>query len=384
MAHLNLANGNPNIGNPLITYSVSPDSGDKEDVKTLTHFKDAVLQYLSDVATKEAVPNFVVFPERWKYLLKKWVVQPSRALDLLERPDYETPTKFCESLISRKKSKSEKFSDELRNFLTALSKPQSMDRHAKTIREFSEDFFTKFLSDKLMIVLAARFDLDFQPVTNNNVFVKATALAEVFTTAKGAFLRDILDLTKKEFITCFHRHFMMAMVAADTKLFTYLESNQLPLVADPSDFTDWIQEKILEPENSTIFLCLTNQSPLVKVNRTSPTATGNTQSTGKSQNITSPKASWTAPINPPTAPIQKGRGKISAPVGGGPPPKTQKISSGATPNAGGNATVKRHCAYCFDHFKNSISYTRHDDNWCYRNPASPKYDSAKAAVPPTK
>lgn len=386
MAQMNLANGNPTIGNPLITYSITPIYGDKEDVKTLTHFKDAVLQYLSDVATKEAVPHFLDFPERWKFLLKKWVMQPSRALDLLDRPDYETPTKFCDSLISRKKSKSEKFSDELRNFLIALSKPQSMDRHAKTIREFSEDFFVKFFSDKLMIALSASFDMNFLPVTTNNTFTRAANLVDLFTTAREAYLFASIEVMKKEFLTSFHRHFMMAMVAADTKLFAFLESNQLPLVADPSDFTDWIQEKILDPENSTIFLTLANQSPLVKVNRTSPAATGNVQSTFRTPNNNSPTTTArTTPNNPPVAPNQKGKGKTSAPsVGGGPPTKTQKGSSGATPNAGGHATAKRHCVFCFDNFKNSTSYTKHDDNWCFRNPLSPRYDAAKAAVPPTK
>jgi hypothetical protein len=91
----------PNLSiSVLNTYNVQAASG-KEDLKTLQYFKEAGLQYLKDVARKDDLPENVSYPDKWRNLLKAWVVKGTRAEDLLERPDYTNPTKFFDKLISR-------------------------------------------------------------------------------------------------------------------------------------------------------------------------------------------------------------------------------------------------------------------------------------------
>ena len=131
---------------------------------------------------------------------------------------------------------------------------------------------------------------------------------------------------------------MMAMVAADTRLFANLEASQMPLDADPSDFADWIQEKILEPSGSKIFLTLQEgKSPLtlpgagIRPLYGMPTNTG-LGSGFPTANNTSPAPTGSIPrVNQRfVAPTGNGgsRGKIQgAPVGqvGGPPQKSNQV-----------------------------------------------------------
>ena len=80
--------------------------------------------------------------------------------------------------------------------------------------------------------------------------------------------------------------------------------------------------------------------------------------------------------------------KTGAPTGGGGGGggKVAKTAYGASPNS----VVTRNCDFCkalnmrTQANTKSISYTLHDADWCVRNPNSPKYDAAKAAVLPTK
>jgi hypothetical protein len=234
----------------LATYNVQPVVGDVEDLQTLQHFKTSGLQMLKDSAVKDGLDTD--FPSKWRHLLRSWVVKKSRAEDLLDRPDYETPTKFFDSLIQRKTTTSEKFDVKLRNFLVSLTVPASSDKHAKTIIDFSRDFFDKFWSASVIAKLTADFDESFTDfLAHGNM---KGPLVPLFNTAKAKHLEEAVKSVKKQFVELLHRHFMMALVCADTKLFSYLESNQVPLTANPSDFTDWIQEKILDPQKATIFL----------------------------------------------------------------------------------------------------------------------------------
>lgn len=371
-------NANPtSLGNPLVTYSVTPVFGDQEDIKSLTHFKDAALRYLGDVARNEGLQAFPDYPERWKFLLKKWVQPTSRANDLLDRPDYKTPEKFLDSLISRKQAKSDKFSDDLRTFLCALSKPHSMDRHAKIIREFAEDFFDKFLYQNLLIRVTAEFDIDFAPLLVNPQW--KNALNAPFELAKTSSIRNSIKHFKDEFITLLHRHFMMTMVSADTKLYAHLESTQMPLTADPSDFTDWIQTKILDPENNSIYLTLFATSPLVKK---LPASAGG--SSGGNITNRPPSNANTGGAGGGTSSGKTGAKTSSGGSGSSGGNKSQKTGVNATPQQQQKPNVARNCNYCKVKWPKSESYKKHDDAYCFRNPQSPKYDAAKAAIPPTK
>ena len=252
------------VGNPLHTYSVTPING-TEDILVLKFFKDSALAYLQDTVTRDAFPGYVeTYPARWRSLLLRWVVTGSKAFNLLNRPDYATPTKFLDSMIARRTSSSEKFSDRLRLFLVEIAKAKSMDEHTKTIRDFADEFFDSFMAEKLLIELTSDFDYEiYDPLLASAGWrVNATQLLD---DGKTHYLRKSIAKTKGLFLNVMHRHFMMAMVAADTRLFANLEASQMPLDADPSDFADWIQEKILEPSGSKIFLTLQEgKSPLTQ------------------------------------------------------------------------------------------------------------------------
>lgn len=380
---------NQSIGNPLVTYSVTPVDG-LEDISTLTHFQNAVVKYMLDTVKRE--PGYeegMTFPDNWKYLLSKWVKPLSRASNILDRPDYKTPAKFCEILISRKTSKSEKFDDKLRTFLVSLANPKSMDQHVKIIYDFLELFWDKYFTEKFLIHLTEQFDTSFNTVTTNGSF--KGGIAQAFGEARTSFLRKSLASLKDEFMTIFLRHFMMAMVAADGKLFALLENSQMPLTADPSDFADWIQEKICDANNSNIFLTLSTQSPLVSLknstygaisSNTTPrittssntTAAGNTQKTGSNQSKKTHSSGSPGIVGPPQKIVKYNNN--SAPHGGrgglNPAPVVQKKQPG-----------NRYCKYCFDHWSNvSISHTLHDPPFCKRDPGSPKYDPSITGNPP--
>ena len=384
-------------GNPLHAYSVTPING-TEDITVLKYFKDSVLVYLRDTVTRDNFPLYVEnFPVRWRSLLLKWVVTGSKAFNLLNRPDYATPLKFLDSMIARRTSSSEKFSDRLRLFLVELAKAKSMDEHTKTIRDFADDFFEMFMAEKLLIELTSDFDEDLDgPLRASGQGWKAVHV-QILDDGKASFLRKAVAKSKALFLTVCHRHFMMAMVAADTRLFANLEASQMPLDADPSDFADWIQEKILEPSGSKIFLTLQDgKSPLTSPGAGTRPLYGMPTNTGLGSgfpiaNNTSPAPTGSIPrVNQRfVAPTGNGgnRGKTQgAPVGqvGGPPQNAAKLVAGATPHINGPKPGTKRCNYCSTHFAWSITVTMHDDAWCYRNPVSPKYDAAKAKFPPTK
>ena len=98
-----MANPQPNLFSTsnCHTYNVIPIDG-HEDVKVLTHFKTQGLTMLREAAVKDVPGTLDTFPatkDKWRQLLRTWVKTPSRASDLLDRPDYKTPTKFFDSLL---------------------------------------------------------------------------------------------------------------------------------------------------------------------------------------------------------------------------------------------------------------------------------------------
>ena len=377
------------LGNPLVTYAVTKINGDTEDLEALRHFKHSVKTYLGEVAHKDALPGFEEYPQRWKHLVKVWVVPNGKANELLDRPDYDTPDMFLDRLIARRSSTSEKYSSKLRNFLVSLAKPASMDHHTKTIREFAGEFFTEFMAEKLLIEFTQDFDTDVvAPLVASGQGWKAHHTG-ILDTGKAAYLRKAIERTKKQFIILLHRHFMMAMVAADEKLFQNLEASQMPLDASPSDFTDWIQAKILEPSSSKIILTLSeNKSPLVA---SYPTGKSGNGATGGPSPIITVRNTTPVTYNNThghTVPTFKksigSRGKVGLPPPPQTPNKVQKMVGGSTPNGIAGAQGNKNCKFCKTHFPNSNSFSLHDDAWCYRNPVSGKYDAVKAAYPPSK
>lgn len=380
-----MANPNPTqsfVVSSLATYNVQPVAGDVEDLQTLQHFKTSGLQMLKDAAVKDGL--IADFPSKWRHLLRSWVVKKSRAEDLLDRPDYETPTKFFDSLIQRKTTTSEKFDVKLRNFLVSLTVPASTDKHAKTIIDFSRDFFDKFWSEKVLAKLTVDFDDSFTDFVAHRDM--KGPLVPLFNTAKAKHLEEAVKSVKKQFVELLHRHFMMALVCADTRLFSFFESNQVPLTANPSDFTDWIQEKILDPQKASIFLTLTRDaSPLV----ITPRARSGFGTIGGGPGSNFPASNNTSPA-PQQQTQQQGQQKKKIAQanpsggGGGSANKAAKTSASSSPNSGGGT---RTCAWCKAQNylrpdgQPSTNWKQHDDGYCYRNPASPKYDRAKAAIP---
>ena len=162
----------------------------------------------------------------------------------------------------------------------SLAKPASMDHHTKNIREFAGEFFAEFMAENLLIEFTQDFDTDVvAPLVASGQGWKAHHTG-ILDTGKA------IEKTKKQFIILLHRHFMMAMVAADEKLFQNLEASQMPLDASPSDFTDWIQAKILEPASSKIILTLSeNRSPLVASYPTGKSGNGATGSPSPSVTV---------------------------------------------------------------------------------------------------
>lgn len=384
-------------GNVLNTFSVTPIyGGDAEDISVLTHFKKSVLQFLRDVVARDAIQNYdKSYPENWKVLLRIWVRPNSKAAELLERPDFKDPTKFCDTLIARKTKTSEKFSLELRTFLIALSIPASMDAHTKTIVEFAITFFDKFILERYKIRVGQDFDTSLAPLLLVNGW--KAAFTNSLEACKLDFVSKTVESMKEEFVSIFHRHFMLAMVSADTRLWNLLDSNQQPLTADPSELANWIQTKMLDPESFNIFLTLTGQSPLIKASGFGKPS--NPSGGGGSSNITSPHPGSRGNPQPQPQPTPKpaSQGKPSntkktgAPSGGGGggSNKTAKIASGTTPSGGGNNSSRRFCHFCYNaklvcaNGQPSVSHTRHDDAYCQRNPASARYDAAFAKLPPT-
>ena len=384
----------------LNTYNVQPIDG-FEDVKILSHFKTQGLLMLRDAALKDVPGTLDTFPatkDKWRVLLRTWVKTPSRAHDLLDRPDYKAPIRFFDALLQRKTTASDRFDIRLRTFLIALTHSQSMDKHAKIIIEFADDFWDKFLHEKIMIAAADEFEDAFAPVMNNNKMVGP--LLVTFNDSKAAFLQKQAIQFKKEFVDLLHRHFMMAMVGADPELFDRLEVAQHPLNCSPSDLTDWIQEKILDPKKSTIFLTLQGNNPILEKSGFGKIG-GGLGSGFPSSNITSPPPQRQTQQQQQQQQQTGGRGgafpkaglpssrKTAAPpsTGGGAGNKSFKTAQGTSPHSYG---VVRNCDYCKGlNLKTlagtkSISYSLHDNDWCVRNPQSTRYDPVKASVLPTK
>ena len=383
-------------GNVLNTFSVTPIyGGDTEDISVLTHYKKSVLQFLRDVVARDAIPNYdKTYPENWKVLLRIWVKPNSKAAELLERPDFKDPSKFCDTLIARKTKTSEKFSLELRAFLIALSLPASMDAHTKTIVEFAISFFDKFVLERYTIRVGLDFDTSMGPL--QQVTGWKAAFTQSLDACKVVFVKKAVESMKEEFVSIFHRHFMLAMVSADTRLWNLLDSNQQPLTADPSDLANWIQTKMLDPDSFNIFLTLTGQSPLIKASGFGKPSSGG--GGGGSSTITSPHpGSRGNPQPQPTPKPAQGNPnpkKTGAPSsgggGGGGSNKTAKTTTTGTPSGGGGGNAsRRFCKFCYNaklvcaNGQPSISHTRHDDAYCQRNPTSPRYDAAYAKLPPT-
>ncbi|MGZ6453673.1 MAG: hypothetical protein ACXWR0_19555 [Bdellovibrio sp.] len=364
------------ISNPLVTYSASPVDG-TEDISYLKNYEAAVLRYMQDIARLQADEDFPEFPSNWKFLLAKWVKPNSSAANILARPDIPTPKRYCKTLIGRKTSKSEKFDDKLRTFLLEIHQPKSMDAHVKTIYEFLDVFWDSFMKERYLIILTEQFDENFQPFIDAGI---AQGKVGTFNDCKGNLLKNTLSTLKEEFSIIMRRHFMMAMVAGDTSLFSLLENSQMPLTADPALFADWIQERICDANGSNIRLTLgKNESPLVRIKPSigdgvqkfsNPSGALHTKKTPNPGGSGGPFPKVAKPNATATPGGGRGGPTTSGGRGGTPAPST---TSNATPKF--KKPGNRWCQYCFDQWGTfSISHTLHDPPFCKRNPLGPKYD----------
>ena len=367
------------VANTLSVYCVKPIRGN-EDTNTLKDFKVAGLKMLAD-AFKRENPNAIInpgtnyFPINWKTHFNHWIISPSQARDLLDRPAMREPSKFLDKLIERsKKGVSTTYDPSFRDLAVELAKPQSMERHNRTLFEYHDKFF----SSKLEPAVTVRYDQlrdDILLLFQDAAFTKGAPLEAknrmiaLFNTERSHFIENIHDVYVEKSL-CVS---LQGIVAADPKLFEMLDKEQIPATANSDELTDMFQERILNPKESAIALkVVTNLSPLSSAQTISTTNNNNNSGSNKRDYTSS---SGPNSGKPGKVPRQDRQQTASSTVGS---TTTQQTKPAVV------KTGLKNCDFCRTKFPNSISCTWHNHEYCFRDPKSKSYDSLKASVPPTK
>ena len=366
------------LANTLSVYCVKPVRGN-EDTLTLKDVKVAGLKMLAD-AFKRENPNAIInpgtnyFPINWKTHFNHWIISPSQSRDLLDRPAMREPSKFLDKLIERsKKGVSTTYDPSFRDLAVELAKPQSMERHNRTLFEYHDKFF----SSKLEPAIAVSYDqlrdeiiLLFQDAafTKGAPLEAKNRMIALFNSERSVFIENIHDVYVEKSL-CVS---LQGIVAADPKLFEMLDKEQIPATANSDELTDMFQERILNHKESAIALkVVANLSPLSSV-QSIPTTNNNNSGTNKRDYSTSTGPTFSKPVK---VPRQERHQNASSTVGN------------TTTQQGKPAAVKaglKNCEFCRIKFPNSNSFTWHNHDYCFRDPKSKAYDPLKAAVLPTK
>ena len=368
------------VANTLSVYCVKPIRGN-EDTNTLKDFRVAGLKMLAD-AFKRENPNAIInpgtnyFPINWKTHFNHWILSPSQARDLLDRPAMREPSKFLDKLIERsKKGVSTTYDPSFRDLAVELAKPQSMERHNRTLFEYHDKFF----SSKLEPAVTVRYDQlrdDILILFQDAAFTKGVPLEAknrmiaLFNSERPHFIENIHDVYVEKSL-CVS---LQGIVAADPKLFEMLDKEQIPATANSDELTDMFQERILNHKESAIALkVVANLSPLSSAQAISATNSNNNSGSNK-RNFTT--ASSGSNFEKPGKVLRQERQQTAASTSGSATTQQEKpaIAKPGTKN----------CAFCRAKFPNSVSYMWHNHEFCFRDPKSKCYDSLKASVLPTK
>jgi hypothetical protein len=363
--------------NPLTLYGIVPLTG-KEDINTLTGAKEASMKYLGELVRKDPTlaQDALWPPTTWKQYLTPWVITGSRAHDVLNRLDLDSPLVFFEKLIGRNKVESSMYSSDFRDLAVKLSKPQSMDVHNVEIHEYAASLFDKKMKDVLEAKIIGQ--LGFGNLLDGGYFIDGEGLDLKRSILLKATqdVQSIVDDSKRIFIEAFKCNVMMGIVAADPALFQSLEKNQVANDAKSSDLTDWIQERILDDKQGSSFKIS------LKCNE------------GVVSPLTIVKNVVAQPINNNNRPQQQQQQQQLLQNAGqvGTPALSKKQKRGIIGKSNPGTAQKKakvagaigpyKCSYCFANYPNSSAKTYHDDQFCKRNPNSPKYDKVFAATPP--
>jgi hypothetical protein len=363
---------------PLTLYGVVPITG-LENFNTLSNAKAASLKYLEELARKDAtLGQNVHWPPTWKQYLTPWVVDNTRASDLLKRLDYLSPVALFDKLLERIKIESSMFSSDFRDLVVKLSKPQSMDVHNVEIHEYTASLFDK----KMKEVLEAKvtYQLDYGNLLNGDYFNggEGVEIKRQILLKSTQDIQSIVEDSKSILIEAFKCNVMMGIVAADPILFSSLEKNQVANDAKSSDLTDWIQERILDNKQAKISLkCQEGViSPLTFIKNLASNVVppinynNNNRQSQQQQQQAAPQGAGQVG-NPAVSTKQKRTGPIGA--NPGPAQKKPKVEK---------KLGQFRCNYCFANYPNTTAKTFHDDLHCKRDPKSPKYDSVFAASKP--
>lgn len=370
------------IANSLAIYHVRAISG-AEETHILNEFKVAALRMFQDAYQREhplaPLPaNIQGIPTNWKTHLNHWIISPSKARDILDRPSWGMKAvDFLDKLIERsKKEVNTMYDPSFRDMLVDLTKPQSMDRHNRQLFEYYFKFYVDHLQsfvaqslDEKAVALAHLLDnAHFNKAPGIELKTNISALLNV--EARAGLSASIRDRFVEKSLCAG----LQAIVASDPKLFVNLDKESIPLSASSDDLTDMFQEQILNPKSSNIALKVVNGvSPLSPVVVTSPKANaGHAEPTKAGRDFRS----------------KEGRDFSKSPRTTNSTSSTTSAGTPTTTNSGagkGTTAVKSsNCAFCKKTYPNSVSYKWHSNEHCFRNPVSKNYDTVRAATLPTK
>jgi hypothetical protein len=374
---------------PLTLYGVSVIMGN-EDLPTIKHAEDSAMKYLLEMAKKDEQAEGTLFTNvpagKWKQYLKSWVSKDSEPFDILFRPLVISPTMFFKALSDRADVVSKKYSSASRDLTVKLTKYQTMDAHNRELYEYSDEYYADRLESTVKAAISTAITLP------PNVFADASFNKGPGLLAKNTILA-LLDqaavtadkLIHEAFCEKFVCEGIMGIMASDQTLFDHFEVDARPLEMTSNQLTDMVQERILRPKHAKIAMKLDGGNALQIQPQVRPNAPVQQQQQPSviGGNVGAPNGA------PPLSRKQKRErkyGTLGNEIAGQPAgqPSTKKIRSLSGAPKPANQTPKlgpRLCSYCNANWPTCTSRTWHDDAFCKRNPASPKYNATLAKTP---
>jgi hypothetical protein len=379
---------------PLTLYGVSIITGN-EDLPTIKHAEDSAMKYLLEMAKKDEQGEGTLFTNvpagKWKQYLKSWVLKDSEPFDILFRPLINSPSMFFKALSDRADVVSKKYSSALRDLTVKLTKYQTMDAHNRELYEYSDEFYADRLESTVKAAISTAITLP------ANVFADAS-----FNKGPGLLAKNtILALVDQAAVTAdkvIHDAFcekfvcegIMAIMSSDPTLYDHFEVDAKPLEMSSNKLTDMVQERILRPKHAKIAMKLDGGNTLQAQPQQRPIAQqqlyaqqpfvalgGQVAAPNGAASQLSRKQKRELKYGPSgngTAQPQGGNGQYSA-------KRTKSADGTAKPASQGPKLGKRLCNFCHANWPNSTEKTWHDDPYCKRNPASPKFNAAHAKTP---
>jgi hypothetical protein len=367
-----------------------------EDLPTIKHAEDSAMKYLLEMAKKDEQAEGTLFTNvpagKWKQYLKSWVLKDSEPFDILFRPLIVSPTMFFKALSDRADVVSKKYSSALRDLTVKLTKYQTMDAHNRELYEYSDEYYADRLESTIKAAISTAITLP------ANVFADASFNKGPGLLAKNTILA-LLDqaavaadkLIHEAFCEKFVCEGIMGIMASDQTLYDHFEVDARPLEMTSNQLTDMVQERILRPKHAKIAMKLDGGNALQIQPHVRPIAPLQQQQLPPlAQQPFAMGGNGDASIGAPHLSRKQKRerkfGTLGNGVAGQPTgqPATKKIKSPTGAPKPANQTPKlgkRLCSYCNANWPTCTSRTWHDDAYCMRNPASPKYNATLAKTP---